>query len=112
VETAFFAERLVRKADFRGMLERSRVGRTGPIGLIETRALGSSLPAQVQGKLLGRALSPLQWLNPVERSILELMEEPRTVEELLSLAHGPTLDKEALLQAITSLVRMGLARLH
>jgi hypothetical protein len=112
VETAFFAERLVRKADFRGMLEHSRVGRTGPIGLIETRALGSSLPAQVQGKLLGRALSPLQWLNPVERSILELMEEPRTVEELLSLAHGPTLDKEALLQAITSLVRMGLARLH
>lgn len=108
VETAFYAERLVRKADFRELLERSRVRRAGPVGLIETRALGSDLPAQVQAKLLGRALSPLQWLTPVERSTLVLIEKPLTIQELLALARGLNLDKNAILTAVTSLLRVGL----
>ncbi len=111
VEGAFFAERVVRKADFCQMLERSRVRRAGPIGLLESRVLGGELRAKTQVQLLGRTLPILHRLNPVEREVLLLIEEPRAVPELLVLARGVNLDKEAVFTAVGSLLRRGLVLL-
>jgi hypothetical protein len=111
VEATFFAERMARKPDFRETLERSRVHRAGPIGLNEARMLGSELYTTVQAKLLGKALPIVQWIDPIEREILILLEEPRPFPELLALAHQLNFDEETVFGAVRLLLRRGLVLL-
>jgi hypothetical protein len=111
VEAAFLAERMVRRGDFHQALERSRVRRAGLIGLLESRMLGGELRAKAQAQLLGKAFPILHWLDPVEREVLLLIEKPLAVPELLALARGCNLDKEAVFTAVGSLLRRGLVLL-
>ena len=108
VEAMFIAERMARKPDLHETLERSRVRRAGPIGLMETRVLGSELRANAQAQLLGKKLPILQWLDPVEREVLVLAEGSLEFPELLALARGLNIDNEAVFDAVGSLLRRGL----
>jgi methylase of polypeptide subunit release factors len=105
VAAAFAAERMVRKFNFCELLERSQVRRAGPIALLETRVLGRDLRANSRAELLGKALPILQALDPVEREILVLIQQPMAVSELLALARGLNLAKETILSALGSLIR-------
>jgi hypothetical protein len=73
--------------------------------------LGSELYTNTQAKLLGKALPIVQWLDPVEREILVLLEEPLPFPELLALAQRHNLDKETVCAAVGSLLRRGLVLL-
>jgi hypothetical protein len=105
VEAAFFAERMARKPNLHETLERSQMRRAGPIALTETRVLGGEVRANTQAQLLGRALPIVQWLDPIERDVLVLLEEPLVLPELLTLARRLNLDQEAVFAAIGSLLR-------
>ena len=111
VEAAFAAERMVRKANFHELLGRSRVRWAGPIALLEARVLGREISGNTQAELLGKGLSILQTLNPVERDILLLIEKPLAVSELIALAQGLNLAKETILTTIGSLIRRRLVHL-
>ena len=111
VEAAFAAERLVRKANFRELLERSRVRWAGPIALLEARVLGGGVSGNTQAELLGNALPTLQTLDPVERDILLLIEKPLTVSELIALAQRFNVTRETILTTIGSLIRRRLVHL-
>jgi hypothetical protein len=111
VEAMFIAERMARKPDLHETLECSRVRRTGPIGLVETRVLGSELRANAQAQLLGKKLPIFQWLDPVEREVLVLMEEPLEMQDLLALACRLNIADEAVFAAVGSLLRRGLVLL-
>ena len=111
VEAAFLAERMVRQLNFHELLERGRVCRAGPIGLMESRMLGGGLRPSAQAELLGKALPIMQWLDPVEREILVLIEKAVAVPELLMLARGFNLDKQTVFTALGSLIRRGLVLL-
>jgi hypothetical protein len=111
VEAMFIAERLSRMPNLFETLERSRVRRAGPIGLMEAQVLGSELRANAQAQLLGKSLPIFQWLDPVEREILVQMEEPLKMSELIALASGLSLNKDAVFAAIGSLIRRGLVLL-
>jgi hypothetical protein len=108
VEAAFLVERMVRKFNFHQILERSRLHRAGPIGLMEAWVLGGELRAKSQAKLLGKALPIMQWLDPVEREVLVLIDNSQTVPELLILARELNLDKETVFTVVGSLLRCGL----
>jgi hypothetical protein len=107
VEAALLAERMVRRFNFHEMLERGRVRRAGPIGLLEGRVLGRELPVNTQAELLGKALPILHRLDPVEREVLVLIEKSLAVPELLELAREFNLDKKAVFTALGSLIRRG-----
>jgi hypothetical protein len=107
IESIFLAERTARKADLRETLERSMLRRAGPVGLMEAQVLGSNLRANAQAKLLGKSLSILQWLNPAERELLVLLEEPLKFSDLSGRARGLDLDKETVISAVASLIRRG-----
>ena len=111
VEAMFKTERMARKPDLHEILERSRVRRAGPVGLMESRVLGSELRANAQAQLLGKTLPILQWLDPIEREVLVLMEEPLEFPALLALARGINIDDEAFFAAVGSLLRRGLVLL-
>jgi hypothetical protein len=111
VEAMFIAERMARKPNLHKILEHSRVRRAGPIGLMESRVLGSELRANAQAQLLGKTLPIFQWLDPVEREVLVLMEEPLEMPELLVIARGLNIDDEAVFAAVGSLLRRGLVLL-
>jgi hypothetical protein len=108
VEAMFTAERIARNPNLHEILERSRLRRAGPVGLMESRVLGSELCANTQAQLLGKKLPTVQWLDPVERELLVLIEEPLEFPELLALARGLNLDEEAVFAAVRSLLRRGL----
>ena len=111
VDAMFTAERMSRNPNLHDTLERSQVRRAGPIGLMESRVLGSELRANAQAQLLGTSLPILQWLDPVEREILVLMKEPMEMSELIAFARGLNLDKETVYAVVGSLIRRGLVLL-
>ena len=108
VEKLFNAERITRKADFHEILERSKLLRAGQIGLIESRVLGTALQANAQAQLLGTALPIIQWLDPLEKTILELIETPLKYLELLALSGDLNLDEKTVFTAVSLLIRRGL----
>ncbi|MDR3560313.1 MAG: methyltransferase [Negativicutes bacterium] len=110
VEGLFFAERLAHSPNLYETLGRSQVWRTGPIGLMQVQVLGSDLSTNTQAKTLGKALSITQWLDPIEREILQRIDKPLALPELLSLT-SPGLDKETVFAAVGSLLRRGLVLL-
>lgn len=108
VEAILNAERLARSPHLHELLERSRVRRAGPIGLMEARMLGSELHANARAQVLGQPLPLFYWLEPAEQELLVLLEEPLEMPELMERARGRNLDKEAVLAAAASLLRCGL----
>lgn len=111
IEAMFSAERMARQPNLYKTLGSSRLRRSGPIGLMEARVLGSELSTNVQAKLLGRALTTLNEINPFEREVLELIEKPVALPELLVLTREVNLQEEDVLVAIVSLLRHGLISL-
>jgi len=107
IETMFSAERKARKPNLYEMLEHGQMCRTGPIGLMEARVLGSEIHANAQAQLLGKALSIFKWLNPVEQEVLELMENPLALPELLTLTREDNLSDQVVFVAVRSLIRNG-----
>ena len=103
----FILERMARKSNLFETLERSRLRRAGPIGLMEAQVLGSNLRANAKAQLLGKALPTVQWLDSVEREVLVLLEQPLEWSELFALASADS-DKEAIFTAVGSLLRRGL----
>ncbi|HEX4510373.1 MAG TPA: methyltransferase, partial [Burkholderiaceae bacterium] len=57
LEAVFAAERLARDPALRARLRGGRVVRTGPVGIFESRALGTDVPRSIQARLFGQALS-------------------------------------------------------
>jgi len=116
ITAAFAAERLVRRSNFPELLSHGRLRRTGPIALLEARALGHEVGTQAQAELLGKALPIIYPLDPVERELLVLLEKPLPFSELLTLAQksdpGLNLDEPVIVKAITSLIRRGLVLLE
>lgn len=108
IEAMFSAERMSRRLDLRDMLERSRVCRTGPVGLMETRVLGGDVRTKAQAHLLGKALPIFHWLDPVEREVLVLMEEPLEFPDLLALTRGHSLEDATVFAAVGSLIQRGI----
>jgi hypothetical protein len=108
VEAILSAEHLTRNPHLRELLERGRVRRAGPIGLMESRMLGSDLRANARAQLLGTSLPLVHWLESAERELLVLLEEPLAMPELLERARGRNLGKEAVFAAVGSLIRRGL----
>jgi len=111
VEDKFLAERTARRADLQEtLLAGGRVLRSGPIGLMESRMLGTELRTDARAQLLGRSFSSIHWLGPVEREVLLLMEHASEVAELVSKATDLGLEREAVLAAVCSLLQRGLIR--
>ena len=108
LEAMFVAERLARRADLHDLLAGGRLRRAGPIGLMESQVLGSELRAKAQAQLLGRSLKVVHWLDPVERELLVLLEQPLDLSGLVERAGGLAIDKEAVLAATGMLLRRGL----
>ena len=108
LESMFMAERMARKADLHEILENSLVRRAGQVGLMEAQVLGSNLRANAQAQLLGKSLPIIQWLDPAEREVLVLIEEPLKFMDLIELARRLALDREAVFAAAASLLRRGL----
>lgn len=111
VDTMFAAERMSRKPNLHEILEHTQMRRAGLIGLMEARVLGSELRANAKAQLFGTSLPIYQWLDPVEREILVVMEEPLHMSELMVLVRGLNLGKEAVFAAVGSLIQRGLVLL-
>lgn len=111
VEAMLASERAARRPDLYGALERCRVCRAGPMGLMEVRVLGSELRAKAQAHLLDRSLPVFQWLDPLERDVLDLMDKPLRLHELMALARRLNLDGKTIFSVVCSLLRRGLVLL-
>jgi carbamoyltransferase len=107
IEAMFLAEHIAHQSNLYEMLELNRMYRAGPIGMMESRVLGSELHPNIQVKLLGKAFSSLKMIDLVEREVLVLMEKPMTFSELLKLTKEQDLCEEAVFTAVTSLLRIG-----
>jgi hypothetical protein len=108
VEAVFSLERIARRPRD-GAPDRRRISRSGPIALTESRVLGGQqIPATARATLLGQALTVEYPLDPVERDILQSLEKPVAVSDLLAVADQCNMDKNAVLAAIDSLQRHGL----
>jgi hypothetical protein len=102
VEAVFSLERAVRQDP---ASDRHWIRRSGPIALTESRVLGSEIPAAARATPLGRALTVEYSLSPVEREIMNRLEQPLAVSELLAALN---VDRNAILAAIDSLRHRGL----
>lgn len=111
VEAVFSLERITRR-NRDVVMDGRRVCRSGPIALSESRVLGGQqIPAAARATLLGQALTVEYSLNPVERDILQSLDKPVAVADLLAVADKCNVDKSAVLAAIDSLQRHGLVRM-
>ena len=112
VESLIYAERMARNPGLFSMLVQSRICRAGTVGLMESRMLGSGIRTNTQAQLLGKSLSIFHWLDPIERDILELMDEPLGMSELILHASEIKIDGESVFKAVASLIRRGLVNIN
>jgi hypothetical protein len=111
VEAVFSLERITRRnriveADGR------RVSRAGPIALTESRVLSSQqIPASARATLLGQAFTVEHPLDSVERDILQSLDKPVAISDLLAVGDKVGIDRKAVLAALDSLQRRGLVDL-
>ncbi|HEV8041397.1 MAG TPA: methyltransferase [Bryobacteraceae bacterium] len=111
VEAVFSLERATRR-NRSGAVDRRHVSRSGPIALTESRVLGSEkIPATARATLLGQALTVEYPLDPVERDILQSLDKPVAISDLLAVGDKVGIDREAVLAALDSLQRRGLVSL-
>ncbi|HEY3380653.1 MAG TPA: methyltransferase [Vicinamibacterales bacterium] len=111
VEEVWLAERLSRSSELRTGLRTGRVERTGPIALLEARALGVQTPPTVQARLAGQAMPVEHALDLVERDLLTCLDQPVATADLVAAADRAALSEATVLDALVSLVRKGLIRL-
>lgn len=111
IEALFAAERIARKPGLRAKLGQSRLIRTGPVLLQESRILGSELPSTCQGILSGQALPVEYSLDSIERDLLATLEVPVDVPTLLKIAGQIDINESALMTSLISLLRKGLIKL-
>ena len=110
VAACFQAERLARDPALPERLRAGRVARTGPVALLEGRALGAQAPATATARLAGQAMPMEHTLAPMERDLLCCLDQPAATRDLLTAADRAGLPQEAVLEALTGLVRKGLVR--
>lgn len=111
IEAAFAAERLTRDPELRGRLEKGRVARSGPVILNEGCVLGSDLPATCTVTLSGQALPVEYRLDPIERELLDAIDNPVDVPTLLKIARHIDMSESALFGSLASLLRKRLITL-
>jgi SAM-dependent methyltransferase len=109
IEATFLAERLSRSPELSRQLEGGRLRRVGPIALLEASVLGGDIPPKTKATPLGQALSIEHDLEPLERQILARIEGRAAVADLLRLCAESGAQNVAVLEAIRSLLRKGLA---
>jgi hypothetical protein len=108
VESMFSVERMVRRPDLYEILESSRVRRAESIWLMEAQMLGGNLREQAQTQLSGKALPVIQKLDPIEREVLLLMNEPLELPDLVMRGREHNLSEVAVFSAVGSLLWKGL----
>jgi len=87
------------------------VVRTGPVGIFESRALGTDVPPNIHARLFGQSLSVEHTLTPLELDVLTHLDQPVATETILGVATKVNLAPEVILSALVSLLGKGLARL-
>jgi methylase of polypeptide subunit release factors len=116
IEAAFRAERLVRSFEQQQLLTQAWLHRAGPIALLDARVLGNGIPSKSTATLLGQALRIEHQLDPVERKILNRMEnggEGRmSVPDLIAICRDLDVDEATVIAVIRSLLRRQLVRME
>lgn len=112
IEAAFLAERMVRRNDWAEMTPDCRLRRTGPIALLDARLLGTGLSANAKATLLRQALSIEHQLDPIEREILNHIDEWPSLADLAVRLEGSKINRGQILAGVTSLVRRRLVAVH
>jgi len=104
IEAVFRADRAARQLDWQA-LKTNWISRAGPIALFDARVLGGEIRAEAKATLLGQALTIEHHLNPVEREILDRMDGPIQLPELVSSCRDPDADRPIIVEATRSLLR-------
>ena len=112
LETMLRTERLARDPGLYEMIVNGRVSRAGLIRLMEIQTLGSNLNKNTHAELLGQSLPVILKLNPVEREILVLLNEPMGLPDLIMRAGGLNLSTEKIFATVGSLLWRGLFLLN
>jgi Methyltransferase small domain len=105
IEAAFAAERLTRDPGLKEKLKLGRVNRTGPVILQEGRVLGGTVPLSCKATLSGQAIPVEYRLNPIERGLLDAIDNPVYVPTLLKIARQINVSESSLLAGLASLLR-------
>ncbi len=111
IEAAFLTERLSLHRDCPRLLRNSCVRRAGPIALLDARLLGSDTRARAKATRMGQALSIEHQLEPLERELLERIEERISVADLLKTFCDPAVDEFTVVEALRSLLRSQLLQI-
>jgi hypothetical protein len=67
--------------------------------------LGGNIRAKAKATLLGQALTVEHHLDPVEREILNRMDSPLRISELIEICRDPDADEPVIEAAVRSLLR-------
>jgi hypothetical protein len=110
IEAIFRAERGARQLDT-AELRSSVLCRTGPIALLDAKVLGSDLRAKTKATLMGQALTMEHQIDAIEREILERLEGPIPVSELIGMFPVIKMDEPTVIAAVRSLLRRRLVRI-
>jgi hypothetical protein len=108
VEAVFALERAARAGKTRGDADRLWICRTGPVALLDSHIMGTSLHASPRATLLGGAFSIEHQLEPIERFILGCLSEAEPASKLLQILPQANASEEAFWPAVASLERRGL----
>jgi methylase of polypeptide subunit release factors len=109
IEAIFLAEGAARQLDWEASKINS-ICRAGPIALFDARVLGGGIRAAAKATLLGRALTIEHHLDPVEREILDRMDGPLQLPELVRSCRDPDADRPMIIEAARSLLRRRLVQ--
>ena len=104
IDAIFESQRVARQVDWQ-TLKNSLLSRAGPIAILDARVLGGNIRAKAKATLLGQALTIEHHVDPVEREILDRMDGPIRVSELLGICRDPDKDAPIIEAAIRSLLR-------
>jgi len=110
IDAVFQAQRVARQIDWL-TLKDSLLSRSGSIALLDARVLGGNIRAKAKATLLGRALTTEHHLDPVEREILDRMDGPIRLSELIGICRDPDADEPVIEAAARSLLRRRLVGL-
>ncbi len=107
VEAVFAREQVSRRRDG---LDGLWVRRAGPVALFESRVLGAKVQAAVKATLMGQALAVEHQLDPVEAEIIQAVDRPVGIVELVRVGSGFGMGEAEIVGAVESLERRGLVR--
>jgi methylase of polypeptide subunit release factors len=104
IDAVFQAQGLSRQIDW-VTLKNNRLSRSGSIALLDARVLGGNIRARAKATLLGRSLTIEHHLDPVEREILDRMDGPIRISELIGICRDPDADEPIIEASVRSLLR-------